>query len=408
MAVFEFRGRNPKGELVTGQLEAASRDAVASQLFGRGITPVDIRAHNPKPDLGQRWLEWRHGGRVETVDLIMFSRQMYTISKAGIPLIKGVRGLAASLRHLPLQRALNDVVEQLESGIELSVAMRRHPQIFNNLFVSLVSVGENSGQLDQAFLQLSQYLERDLDTRKRIKAALRYPGFVLIALVAALVVVNLLVIPAFADMFAQFDSQLPLPTRILLATSAFFVNYWAYLLLVCSGLVVGFYRYIQTEEGSRRWGQWKLRLPIVGDIVERASMARYARSFGLMLRSGVPLVQTLQLCSRVIDNPFLGDKILRIREGIERGESLYRTHSNSEMFTPLVMQMIAVGEESGQVDSLLTEMAEFYEQEVDYDLKSISDKIEPIMVVVMAGFVLVLALGIFLPMWNLAQVQGAT
>lgn len=408
MAVFEFRGRSPKGELVTGQQEAASRDALASHLLSRGITPLDIRIHNPKPDLGQRWQEWRHGGRVNTIDLIMFCRQMHTISKAGIPLIKGVRGLAASLRHLPFQRALNDVVEQLESGIELSVAMRRHPQIFNNLFVSLVSVGENSGQLDQAFLQLSQYLERDLDTRKRIKSALRYPSFVMIALAAALVAVNLLVIPAFADMFAQFDSQLPLPTRILLATSAFFVNYWFYMLLGTGGVVYGFYRYIQTEEGSRHWGLWKLRLPIVGDIIERASMARYARSFGLMLRSGVPLVQALQLCSRVIDNPYLGDKILKICEGIERGESLYRTHGNSEMFTPLVMQMIAVGEESGQVDALLTDVAEFYEQEVDYDLKSISDKIEPIMVVIMAGFVLILALGIFLPMWNLAQVQGAT
>ena len=407
MALYDYRGRNPQGVQVTGQLEGPSRDAVASQLAGRGVTPLDISEHQLKQSFSERYQEWRGGGKVDTVDLIMFCRQMYTITKAGIPLIKGVRGLAASLRHLGFQKVLNDIADQLETGMELSVSMRRHPEVFNNLFLSLVNVGENSGQLDQAFLQLSQYLERDMDTSKRIKSALRYPSFVLMALVAAMVAVNMLVIPAFADMFSKFNADLPLPTRILLGTSEFFVNYWMYMLVAVVAAGFGLYRYINTEQGSRRWGRWLLKMPIVGDIVERASMARYARSFGLMLRSGVPLIQSLQLCSRVIDNPYLGDKILNIREGVGRGESLTYTHNVSGMFTPLVLQMISVGEESGQVDALLTEVAEFYEREVDYDLKSLSDKIEPIMVVIMAGFVLILALGIFLPMWNMATVQGA-
>jgi len=283
--------------------------------------------------------------------------------------------------------------------------MAQHPDVFDKLFVSLVNVGENSGKLDEAFNQLSSYLERDLDTAKRIKSATRYPSFVLGALVIAMVVINIFVIPNFADMFAKFGAELPLPTVILLGTSAFFVNYWHIMLTFVVVSWFLFKRHVKTEIGSRQWGRILLRLPIVGDIIERASMARYARSFGLMLSSGVPLIQSLQLCSRVIDNPWLGDKILGIREGIERGESLLSTHNQSGMFTPLVLQMIGVGEESGQVDTLLKEVAEFYEREVDYDLKTLSDRIEPIMIVIMASFVLILALGIFLPMWNMYSLQ---
>ncbi|NIB44390.1 type II secretion system F family protein [Pseudomaricurvus alkylphenolicus] len=406
MALFDYRGRNSEGELVQGKLDAPSRDAIINRLSDRGVIPLEVVEAGDDYSLLERLQEWRSQGQIRATDLIMFCRQMYTITKAGIPLIRGVRGLAASIRHITFKKVLHDVADQLETGVELSVAMRRHPRIFNNLFISLINVGENSGQLDEAFNQLSQYLERDLETRKSVKSALRYPGFVLMALVAALVVINIWVVPAFADMFKEFGAELPLPTRILIATSDFFVAYGGYLIVIVAGLVFGLKHYIKTEEGSRRWGEMSLKLPIVGDIVERASMARYTRSFALMLRSGVPLVHSLTLCSRVIDNPFLGDKIIAIREGIERGESLSQTHTNSKMFTPLVLQMIAVGEDSGQVDVLLKEVAEFYEREVDYDLASLSARIEPLMIVIMAGMVLVLALGIFLPMWNMYSLHS--
>ncbi len=406
MANYQYRGRNEQGQLVSGQLEGASREVIASQLLARGVSPLAIDESTSELTLSERWHRWQTGGKVAPTDLIMFCRQMYTITKAGIPLLSGVRGLAASLSHYRFQTVLNEIAERLESGVELSTAMGNYPDIFDKLFVSLVHVGENTGKLDEAFEQLSQYLERDLETRKRIKSALRYPSFVLAALVIAMAVVNIFVIPAFADMFAQFDAELPLPTRILLATSSAFVNYWHYMLGVACVGVYSLISYVKTDLGSRAWGRVKLRIPLVGDIINRGSMARYARSFGLMLRSGVPLVQALNLCARVIDNSYLSDKILAIREGIERGESLFQTHNHSRMFTPLVLQMISVGEESGQVDSLLTEVAEFYEREVDYDLKSLSDKIEPIMIVIMAVFVMILALGIFLPMWNMAAVQG--
>ncbi|HSX52124.1 MAG TPA: type II secretion system F family protein [Cellvibrio sp.] len=405
MAIYDFKGRNSEGRLITGQLDASSQDAAVNQLLGRGVTPVEIKEFIAHLSLSERFARATNRGRVETVELIMFSRQMHTITRAGIPLVKGLRGLAASLRNYTFQQALNDIVERLEAGVELSTAMHAHPKIFNNLFVSLVSVGENSGRLDLVFKQLSEYMERDLATIKSIKTALRYPSFVLIALAVAMVIINMKVIPAFAGMFAKFGAELPLPTRILIGISDFFVNYWLYLLAFVAASIAWIYHYIHTPEGSRVWGRKKLKLIVIGDIIERASLARYARSFGLMLNAGLPLSNALELSARAIDNPYLGDKVRGIRAGIERGEGLFQTHLVSGMFTPLVLQMIAVGEESGQVDALLAEVAMFYEGEVEYDVKQLSDKIEPIMIVIMAVFVTVLALGIFLPMWDMYAIQ---
>ena len=405
MAIYQFKGRNVEGRLITGQLDASSPDAAVNQLLGRGITPVDVAEFVEQLSLSERFARATNRGKVEPVELIMFCRQMHTISRAGIPLVKGLRGLAASLRNYTFQQALNDIVVRLEAGVELSTAMRAHPKIFNNLFVSLVSVGENSGRLDLVFKQLSEYMERDLATIKSIKTALRYPMFVVIAIAIALTIINIKVIPAFAGMFAQFNAQLPLPTRILIGISDFFVNYWLYLAAFVAGVVGWTYHYVNTPEGSRAWGKKKLKLIVIGDIIERASLARYARSFGLMLSAGLPLSNALELSARAVDNPYLGDKIRGIRTGIERGEGLFQTHLVSGMFTPLVLQMISVGEESGQVDSLLAEVAIFYESEVEYDVKQLSDRIEPIMIVIMAGFVTVLALGIFLPMWDMYSIQ---
>jgi MSHA biogenesis protein MshG len=405
MAIFEFKGRNSEGRLITGQLDASTPDAAANQLLGRGITPVELKTFVEKLSFSEKFSRATNRGKVEGTELIMFCRQMHTIARAGIPLVKGLRGLSASLRNYTFQQALNDIVERLEAGVELSVAMRAHPKIFNNLFVSLVNVGENSGRLDLVFKQLSDYMERDLNTIKSIKTALRYPTFVLIAIAIAITLINIKVIPAFAGMFEKFGAQLPLPTRILIGISDFFVNYWLYLFAAIAGLVGWVYHYVNTYEGSRVWGRKKLKLIIIGDIIERASLARYARSFGLMLNAGLPINTALELSARALDNPYLGDKIRGIRAGIERGEGLYQTHLVSGMFTPLVLQMISVGEESGQVDALLAEVAAFYESEVEYDVKQLSDRIEPLMIIIMAIFVTVLALGIFLPMWDMYNIQ---
>ncbi len=407
MSHYSFQGRSGQGQLVEGRIDGASIDAVASQLLGRGITPVKIVALREATEVDKQIARFFGSEKIKPVELIMFCRQMYTITKSGIPLVRGIRGLAASIKHLHFRLVLNDVADRLEAGSGLSVSLSKHPIIFNNLFVSMINVGESSGNLETVFLQLAFYMERDEETRKRIKSATRYPIFVMIALAIAITVVNIAVIPKFAEMFSTFKTPLPLVTRILIGTSYVFVHYWWALALFVGGAYWGARWYLNTPEGADKWGQKKLKMPIVGHIIERASMARYTRSFGLMLRAGVPVNIALTLCARAIDNPYLSNKIETIRKGVERGDSLFRTHVAAQLFSPLILQMISVGEESGQVEQLLTDVAEFYEREVDYDLKTLSDKIEPILIATMAIFVGILALGIFLPMWDMHAAQQA-
>lgn len=406
MSLFHYKGRNEKGQLVSGALDASSAELAAGQLASLGLIPVSLKQADASQSSIDEFLERLGQRKVEIPELIIFSRQMYTITKSGIPLISGLRGLAAAVKHPTLRKTLDEVAGDLESGMGLSVALGNHPKVFDSLFVSIIHVGENSGRLDEAFLQLSEYLERDMETRKGIKSALRYPTFVISAIAIAIAIINIKVIPAFASMFEKFGADLPLPTKILLGTSQLFVNYWPHMLVVLIAGVVAWREYLKTEAGQRFWGEKKLKIPIVGDIIERGSMARYSRSFAMMMRSGVALTTALELCSRVVDNLYLAEKIRGIRSGIEHGDSLLRTHTASGMFTPLVLQMIAVGEESGKVDELLGEVGGYYEREVDYDIKSLGAKIEPILIVIMAAFVLVLALGIFLPMWGMYEVQS--
>ncbi|MDH5396409.1 MAG: type II secretion system F family protein, partial [Gammaproteobacteria bacterium] len=263
---------------------------------------------------------------------------------------------------------------------------------------------ENTGNLDEVFLQISTYLERERNTRNQIKAALRYPAFVITAITIAMIIINMFVIPTFAKVFAGFKAELPLPTRILLGISDFTVNYWYFILAVLLMSLYALRRYIKTEKGHWQWDRFITRIPIIGSIVLRATLARFARSFSMSLRAGVPLVTGLALVSRAVDNVFIGGHIADMRNGVERGDSLTRTAASTNMFTPLIIQMLTVGEETGNVDDMLEEVADFYDREVDYDVKNLTSAIEPILIVFIGAMVLVLALGVFLPMWDLASV----
>lgn len=398
MAEFNYRGRNQLGELVTGVIEAQSAEGVAGQLSSSGVTPIAIDEKNQSSGLE---LPSLFAKKVQIEELIIFSRQMYSLVRSGVPINQAMRSLAASTKNERLQTVLSEIELSLNSGINLTTSMSKHPDVFNNLYVSMVRVGENSGQLEAVFHQLSQYLEMEKDTRRRVVTAVRYPMFVLIAITIAVVVMNIWVIPVFADLFSKMGSELPLPTKILLGTSGFFVNYWPFLLLaLVVGLIV-WKRFTQTEKGELWRDRKKLGIPLVGDILERAILSRFSRSFSLMVKSGVPLIQALELSADAIGNTFLATKIQDMRSGIQRGDSLLNTAAKSDMFTPLVLQMIQVGEETGRVDELLEEVALFYEEEVDYDLKNLSSYIEPVLIAAIAGLVMMLALGIFLPMWDM-------
>lgn len=402
MAFFQYRARNSQGQLNQGRLEAATREAAADNLLNAGLIPITIQEVKASAKSGMQWQQFIHG-RVKLETLLILCRQFSSLTRAGIPIMRIVEGLRDTTDNKVLKDALNNVVESLNQGQTLANALAAHPHIFNSLFISLVEVGESTGQLEQAFLQLSHYFQLELDTRRRVKAAMRYPMFVSIAMIAAMVVVNIYVIPAFSGIFASMGADLPLPTRILIATSAFFTQYIGHLVVatLISALLIA--RYVKTPRGKLRWHYWKLRLPIIGPLIKRILLARFCRSFAMMLHAGVPIVRVLTLSGTATDNAYLTKQILTMGEQLASGASLSAVAEQSRVFTPLILQMFKVGEETGRVDEMVMEAGKFYEEEVDYDITNLTSKIEPILIVGMAIMVLILALGIFTPMWNMVD-----
>ncbi|QJE02656.1 type II secretion system F family protein [Massilia forsythiae] len=408
MPFFAYRGRNARGDLMQGVLEGADSGAIADQLFGTGVTPLEITPTTRTVSSGNGAdgdTLWQRltTKKVTSLDVQLFSRQLYTLLKSGVPIMRGLAGLQESATSKSLARVIQDLRESLDAGRELSSAMRRHPECFTTFYLAMVRVGEMTGRLEEVFLRLFDHMEFDRDMRDRVKTALRYPMFVVTAMVIAMFIVNMFVIPQFEKVFNSFHAELPLMTRLLIAASRFTVQWWPAFVLGAFGLVLGFRAWARSPSGRLAWDRVKLRIPIAGKIIHKGTMARFARSFALSIRSGVPIVQALTVVAQTSDNAWLAARIEGMRDGVERGESILRTATNTGVFTPMVLQMIAVGEESGSIDDLMDEIAMMYEREVDYELKTLSSQIEPILITFLGVMVLILALGIFLPIWDLGK-----
>ena len=400
MATYEWRGRNARGELIQGKMEAQTEYSVADQLMDMGVTPVDIAIEVVKIKT-ESWLQRKSRKPVVDEDIMLFSRQMYTLNKAGVPIFQALAGLEGSASKLSMIELIRDIRSSLNQGRELSAALAAHQGIFGAFYISMVRVGELTSRLTEVFLSLNEHLEFERDVRERIKEAMRYPVFVMIALAIAVVVLNVFVIPVFAKIFATFKAPLPLVTQGLLAFSGWMVTWWP--LLIVAGIAVVFIgrRYLKTTAGRYLWDSRKLRLPIVGDILLKAALARFSRSFALTIQSGVPLDQALTVVAQTVDNVFLSARIEQMRNGIERGGSITRCATATGIFTPMVLQMLSVGEETGELDALLFEIAGMYERETSHSIKGLSSAIEPLLLAVVGAMVLLLAVGVFMPMWNL-------
>jgi len=404
MNSYAWKGRNGRGEVINGVIDAEAEGAVADQLLAGGVTPVQIELAGDSLSANkQDWWQKLRASPVNSEDTLVLSRQMYTLQRAGVPILRSLAGLQASTAKPALVALLGDVRASLDQGRDLSAALARHPQVFNTFYVSMTRVGEMTGKLTEVFLRLSEHIEFEMEIRARIKQALRYPTMVIVAMAIALVAINVFVLPTFATVFAGFKTQLPLMTRILLGFSAFTVTWWPLLVAAAAGAVVLVRSWLATPEGRYKWDKHKLRIPIAGPIILKATLARFARSFAMASRSGVPISQAMTVVAQTVDNTYIGNRIEQMRDGVERGESISRCAAASGVFTPIVLQMIAVGEETGELDTLLVEIAQMYERETDYSIKGLSAAIEPILLFVIACLVLVLALGVFLPLWNMGN-----
>ena len=400
MAIYEWRGRNARGELIQGKMDGQTEYGVADQLMHMGVTPVNIAVAVVKVK-AESWWQRQSRKPVIAEDIMLFSRQMYTLNKAGIPIFQALAGLEGSASKIAMIELIRDIRSSLNQGRELSAALAAHHGIFGAFYISMVRVGELTSRLTEVFLSLNEHLEFERDVRERIKQAMRYPLFVIIALAIALVVLNIFVIPVFAKTFASFKTPLPLVTQGLLVFSDWMVAWWPLLIVAGVGMTVMCRHYLKTTAGRYRWDSYKLKLPIVGDILLKSALARFSRSFALTIQSGMPLDQALTVVAQTVENTFLSARIDQMRNGIERGGGTTNCAAAAGIFTPMVLQMLSVGEETGELDSLLFEIAGMYERETNYSINGLSAAIEPLLLAVIAMLVLLLALGVFLPMWNL-------
>ena len=400
MALFSYQGRDKKGVAVNGNMQAHSREVAVTELMQKGIVPVRLQEIKQKQSSDSKPL--LTNDRVSQEEIILFTRQLYALTKAGIPIIRALKGLAESNNNVKLKSVLEDISQKLIEGLDLASSLKAHPKLFSSVYVSMVHVGESTGNLDQALYRLIDHLEVERTTKKRISQAMRYPSIVVAAIVIATSVIMIFVVPNFSTVFEKLGTDLPLATKILMSSSNFMIEWWGAILTLLSAFIFLINQYTKTERGALGWDRFKLKIPLIGSIYERVALARFSRSFAMMLAAGVPILSSLKIISGTLGNLYIGNAITSMGDGIERGEGVTNTASATGLFTPLVLQMLSVGEETGAIDTLLNEVADFYEQEVDHELKQLSDAIEPILLLFLGALIILLALGVFLPVWELS------
>lgn len=403
MNTYLYKARNQRGELLEGTIESQSAQSVAKWMVDTRLFPVSIKLQKP-PSETPPWLAKLLGeDTVKPQEVVMFTRQMASMTKAGLPLLQSVEGLHKANPNKAFAKILKSVIDDLDKGSSLSRALTRHPDVFTDYYLSMIRVGEDAGELDQVFAALLRQLEFDHQMRQRIKSAMRYPAFVMGAIFIAIGILTVFVIPVFANAYKTMNVTLPLITRILVASSDFAVAYWWLIVSAVSLIYFGLKSWLRTSEGRYAWDKAKLRLPLFGKILTKGAIARFCESFATAYRAGVPIVHTLDLVSRVVDNAFFEARILQMREGLERGESLSKLARSSGIFNSTEMQMINVGEQTGEVDTMMAQIAAMYQEDVSYEVGRLSQSIEPILLGFMGILVGILLMGIFMPLWDLGQ-----
>ncbi len=347
-------------------------------------------------------------GRVSLEDCYLLTRQLHVLQKSGVPLLSSLNALQTQLPSKGMGRLLREVHQDLLEGKTFSQALGKHARSFSPVFVSLVRVGEAGGLLSEVLEESAKLFAWEIDLRHRIQGALQYPAIVLLTLSAALAVMATFVLPRFAEMFASFRIKLPLQTRILIAFSHFLSHYGWLVALALTGAGVAWWLYLRTESGRLRWHTWKLKLPLLGPIFLQLSMSRATRILAVLNRSGVPILETLELTGRSVNNRYVRSRLDVVRSKVQQGASLAGAMKTERVFPAVVVQMVATGEETGRLDELLLSVSEYYDQQADYTVKKLITSIEPILLLVVGLGVLLMATAVFVPMWDLVKIFKQT
>jgi len=398
MPQYQYKARDHEGGLHTGSMEAGRKEAVADQLSTMGYIPVLIEEVAPPmvvPEFLARFTS------ITPQDLIIFSRQLATLVSAGIPIMQSLVTLEKQTANKRLKKTTAMLRRDLEAGVSFSGALAKHPAIFSKMYVNMIQAGETAGILDDILDRLALLAEHEAETRARVKAAVRYPLIVIIAICAAFIFLVTFVIPKFDAVFSQFKTELPFPTRVLININYVVQHYWYMIVLGMGFFIWGVLWYVRTPQGRWQWDKVKLRLPIFGILFQKVALSRFTRIFGALQKSGISMMLTLEIGSEIVNNVVLARAIEGLRESLREGKNLHEPMEASGLFPPLVVQMMAVGEETGNIDSMLNKVSDYYDMDVEYSLRTLSTLIEPILLLFVGGMVLFLALAIFLPMWNL-------
>ncbi len=400
MGFFQYKARDKFSKPINGVISASSIDLVAVKLKSQGYVPISIV---PKEEAAARTKEDNASVRTKVPfsEINSFTRHFGTLQKAGIPILSAMSALKEQARNPFLKKVINQIHTDIEAGSSLSTALEKYPQIFNKMYTNMIKIGETSGRLSEILERLVALGDHDERIRLRIKSATRYPIIVVSALGLGFVILTTLVVPRFANIFNQFKVQLPLPTRILIGTNFVVTKFWWLIIILA---VIGFFvfsRIISTEKGRFRWDYLKLKVPVFGPLILKLILSRFARITALLLASGVSILQILGLASQGAGNAVVSRVIDDVKSSVNQGKGMLAPMKESGIFPPVVLQMVSAGEETGKLSELLSYVADYFDEQVDYTINNMVALIEPILIFVLGCGVLLMALGIFLPMWNL-------
>lgn len=406
MPVFVWEGKNAQGQKVSGQLEAKDQRALFNALRSQRITPNIKKVKVKGAGLDMEIKIPGFGPKVKGKDVVIFTRQFATMIDSGLPIVQALEVLGKQCDNKAFREVILGVKETVETGGTLADGMGKFPKVFDNLYVNMVAAGESGGILDVIFERLSIHMEKAMKLSREVKTAMIYPSVVVMAAVIVTSVLLIFVIPTFADLFSDFGAALPLPTQMVINTSNFLVANW-FLVFGSLGAVVGlFFKFQKTERGKEVLHPLFLKLPVFGDLIKKVSVARFTRTLGTMVSSGVPILDALNICARTAGNKVVERDVMRARVGISEGKSIVEPLADSVVFPAMVIQMIAVGEQTGALDQMLGKIADFYEDEVDNAVTALKQLIEPIMILFLGVTVGGIVIAMYLPIFKLGSVVG--
>ncbi len=395
--LYQWKGRTTGGELVTGEMTAGSKAELITTLRKKRVLLTSAKEKARGKGLGLF-------GGVSTKDLAVFTRQFSTMINSGLPLIQCLDILSQQAEKDGFRKIISNTMRDVESGATLADALSKHPAVFGDLFVNMVEAGEAGGVLDVILGRLATYLEKMDNLKRKVKSAMAYPAVVLIVTIGATVFMLVFIIPTFAKLYSDFGGDLPGPTKVVMAISGFLTTKWWLLLGVTLGVIFGLKKYNDTKSGKKNIDRVLLKIPILGQVLLKSSIARFTRTLGTLVSSGVPILEGLEITGKAAGNSMVKEAVMKTRASISSGQTIAAPLRESEIFPPMVVQMISVGEETGALDEMLSKIADFYDEEVDAAVDTMTSVIEPVMIVLMGGIVGGMLVAMYLPMFKLVSV----